>query len=417
MSSVSADNNLKGKIPPEAGLLEAVRHLSLYDNSISGNIPDSFRYLNEIQVLILENNDMDGTIPTFIQTEMSKLVILSLGINDFSGTIPDFSGMDSLQQIALDDNDLEGDIDMFDETYSLEVLLLNNNNLDGEFYRDFLKVIPIVHMDISHNYITGQIPPDFYDVEYLAAHNNRLSGHVPPIIFGPDYDYGIKFLSLHGNKDIKEEIPHNIGLLKKLEFLDLSGCGITGSIPEHVNLLSNLEYLYLGDNDFDQQSFPFVGDLTKLKELSLRGSNIVDGIPRYLGRDLTDLVLLDLSNNALNLAIPQDFSFLINLRFLMLNNNKLEGNIPDELWALRDLEMLLVDHNEHLSGSIGDVCNSDGPPELDFVYADCSLECSCCTDCCDDNDDECGIQSSPNLNAGFERSNYHFSDDLSFGHL
>lgn len=50
------------------------------------------------------------------------------------------------------------------------------------------------------------------------------------------------------NKNIKEEIPKEIKLLKNLEYLDLNYSEIQGEIPEELGNLPKLTYLDLGDN-------------------------------------------------------------------------------------------------------------------------------------------------------------------------
>lgn len=412
---VIPNNNLKGDLPPEVGLLEALQHVSLYKNKISGSIPNAFQYLNDLHTLVLEDNEMTGSIPDYINEQWTELQLLSLAYNNLDGELPDFDGMDKLTQLALNHNGFTGAIDVFDNTPLLEVLLLSNNELDGSFYPSLLQTIPVRLFDVSNNKLTGQIPPDFYDVEIVDVHNNQLSGNVPAVLWD-DYDYAIRFFSAYGNPNMEGEIPLHIGKLTALRHLDLSGNGLTGSIPPSVNHLFNLEYLYLGNNDFDSQDFPYLADLEKLQELSLRACAIEDAIPHWMGEWISNLVLLDLSDNALSGVIPPNLSQLIEMRFLLLGNNQLEGPIPDSLWDLRNLNMFTLDHNDQIAAdtSIGDVCADDGPFDLQLVVADCSLECSCCDECCQPNDTSCGVSNSPNLDHGYDRFGFDFSDDLSF---
>mmetsp|Transcript_16614 Transcript_16614/g.36343 ORF Transcript_16614/g.36343 Transcript_16614/m.36343 type:complete len:744 (+) Transcript_16614:137-2368(+) len=414
-SLLMPDNNLKGDLPPELGLLEALEHVSLYKNKLTGSIPEGFQYLNDLVTFVVEDNEMTGSIPEYVNEQWTNLELLSLAYNNFSGELPSFLGMEKLTQVALNHNSFSGEVNVFDSTPLLEVLLLNNNQFDGSFYHELLETIPVNMLDVSHNKLTGKIPADFYDVEVFSAHNNLFTGHVPPILWD-DYEYKIRFLSLHSNPNMEGQIPHNIGQLTNLAKLDLGGIGLTGDIPASLNHLAKLEYLFLNDNDFDDtQDFPYLADAGKLKELSLRNCNIADSIPHWLGEWDTNLVYLDLSHNALTGDIPTNLHNLEELRFLLLSHNLLDGPVPDSLKTLENLNMVTVDHNEGMaSTSVGNICDDDGPSDLEFLLADCAVTCPCCERCCKPNDDACGEQASPNINEGYHRFGYEFAEDLKF---
>lgn len=128
---------------------------------------------------------------------------------------------------------------------------------------------------------------------------------------------------------------------------------------------------------------------------------------------MTSIYALGLANNRLTGAIPPELGSLIFLEFLYLDGNELDGSLPIELAILSDLLVFAVVGNR-LSGEIpsefaisfmelevfsieqNDFHGSLDPafcldrsnfPIEDFV-ADCGgespkIECSCCTDCCE----------------------------------
>ena len=119
--------------------------------------------------------------------------------------------------------------------------------------------------------------------------------------------------------------------------LDLSGNGLSGSIPPALGNLTALQRLHLGSRQ----------DVTS----GQRFYNALSGfIPAELAR-LTDLRLLSLGDNQLTGAIPPELARLVNLQELVLENNVLSGSIPAELARLANLESLALDRNA-LSGPI-----------------------------------------------------------------
>ncbi|XP_048439211.1 BRASSINOSTEROID INSENSITIVE 1-associated receptor kinase 1-like isoform X1 [Pyrus x bretschneideri] len=93
-----------------------------------------------------------------------------------------------------------------------------------------------------------------------------------------------------------------------------------------------------------------LGVLSKLQHLELYNNNITGNIPEELG-GLSDLVSLDLYLNNLHGTIPATLGNLAKLRFLRLSNNSLSGNIPETLTNIQSLQVLDLSNN-NLSGDI-----------------------------------------------------------------
>ncbi|KAK8278150.1 hypothetical protein V6Z12_D09G022300 [Gossypium hirsutum] len=168
---------------------------------------------------------------------------------------------------------------------------------------------------------------------------------------------------------LRGKIPHQIGDLSALKYLDLSYCGlseigylrnltylslsnnrIVGPIPSALGQLTSLQSLILWGNQING-SIPFeIGYLRNLTYLSLSKNRIVGRIPSALGQ-LTSLQSLILSGNQINGSIPLEIGYLRNLTFLGLYNNRLVDSIPITLYQLTNLEILYLDNNQ-LQGSI-----------------------------------------------------------------
>ena len=127
---------------------------------------------------------------------------------------------------------------------------------------------------------------------------------------------------------------------------------LSGSIPDSLGDLTNLERLYLNHNQLSGSIPDSLGDLTSLTELRLDHNQLSGPIPDSLG-DLTSLERLELGNNALSGSIPDSLGDLTRLQELRLQRNQLTGPIPDSLGDLTGLERLELGNNA-LSGSIPD---------------------------------------------------------------
>ena len=105
-----------------------------------------------------------------------------------------------------------------------------------------------------------------------------------------------------------------------------------------------------------------MGSLTNLEQLWLYNNQLTGEIPAELG-DLTNLEQLLLSNNQLTGEIPAELGDLTSLTTLLLSNNQLTGEIPAELGSLAGLEVLSLVGNG-LTGCIPNGLRGIGTNDL-----------------------------------------------------
>lgn len=133
---------------------------------------------------------------------------------------------------------------------------------------------------------------------------------------------------------------------------------MAGTIPHCIGNLSNLEYLELGASQIEGTIPPQIGNLTNLGILGIELTLIKGHIPTTFGH-LNNLVGLGLSSNFLSGSIPTNlFSNMNNLNELSLANNFLRGTIPDDLYRLSYLTQLDMSSNYfegQLSNSLGEL--------------------------------------------------------------
>ncbi|GJP38603.1 hypothetical protein CLOM_g23041 [Closterium sp. NIES-68] len=142
--------------------------------------------------------------------------------------------------------------------------------------------------------------------------------------------------------------------------IDLTGFGLTGSLPTSLGSLYQPTTIILSRNSFSGSSVPSqLGQLTSLQALLLTGCQLVGSIPDSLG-SMTSLTYLSLGQNLLGGSIPSFlFTSLKSMAILSLNNNNLGGEIPPEVAAASQLVNFTL-HVNNLTGSIPSTLGSGG---------------------------------------------------------
>ncbi|NJO14731.1 MAG: hypothetical protein HC877_03000 [Thioploca sp.] len=298
--------------------------------------------------------------------------------------------------ISREKQNLKGSISDLSALTYLESLNLSDNQLIG-LIPDFLSSLTsLVNLQLDHNQLTGSIP-DLSGLEFLAKiqlDHNQLIGPIPNCNPSDCSFPSLQVLSLGNNPLENGIIPDWIGSLTKLNTLDLSDSGRTGTIPD-LSALVNLQHLNLSKNflrgqieihsnminlislqlDHNQltgaipncssaTSSPPNCNLSTLQVLSLGNNPLENGIiPDWIG-SLTKLTRLDLSNSGRTGTIP-NLRDLTDLQYLDLSNNRLSGPIQTEILnKLTKLENLQLDHNQ-LTGAIPNFpnCSPTTPPK------------------------------------------------------
>ncbi|XP_024172549.1 receptor-like protein EIX2 isoform X2 [Rosa chinensis] len=221
-------NKLSGKIPSSLGNLQGIAILRLHDNNFSGELP-SLENCTRLLMVDLGNNNLSGKIPPWIGQNLTNLVILGLRSNEFNGIIPfSLCSLAAIHVLDLSHNNISGGLPHCfnnitslanDTTASDFIVELVWKGIEIEFGENLDSMRSI---DISSNYLIGEIPPSIASMTELISLNlstNKLTG----------------------------KLPEDFGNMKMLESLDLSRNRISGRIPSGTQLQGFNASQYMGN--------------------------------------------------------------------------------------------------------------------------------------------------------------------------
>ncbi|KAJ9683606.1 hypothetical protein PVL29_019252 [Vitis rotundifolia] len=222
---------------------------------------------------------------------------------------------------------------------SLNFLILSGTGLNGSILDQIHSLTKLIfHLDLSDNQLTGPIPHQIgtlTELTYLNLSWNELTGAIPSSLGRLTK---LTHLSLYYNQ-LNDSIPHQIGTLTELTYLNLSWNELTGAIPSSLGRLTKLTHLSLYYNQLNDSIPHQIGSLTKLIHLDLSANQLTGPIPHQIG-SLTKLIHLDLSDNQLTGPIPHQIGSLTKLIHLDLSNNQLNGSIPYQIGTLTELTFI-----------------------------------------------------------------------------
>ena len=214
--------------------------------------------------------------------------------------------------------------------------MTESNNLNGGIPDELYVLDQITEINLFANSLTGPIPESLKQMTKLTKldfQQNLLTGMAFPFFLSNTSPSLITSYKVTGNK-LSGTIPENLENLSNLEELWAGSNEISGSIPESFGNLRRLKSLYLQDNELNGE-IPTSLTLIPLEELWLSG-NFFDTFPEdllYLG----SLTMFRLENNLFSGTLSTWIGLLTNLQDFRVSNNKFDGAIPTQLGLLTDL--------------------------------------------------------------------------------
>lgn len=347
---------LTGSVPDELKNLTALHNLSLSGGDLRGNPMGILSQLPLLQLLDLSYNFTLDVSSTLQIGSLGSLLSLNLSGIDLKGSYPTYLGsMTNLISLSMAGCSLGGDIDhAIRGMKALVHLNLSDNNMQGVFPQWIGELTHLQELDLSLDSLSGSIPAGIGELRQLRE------------------------LKL-GYNVIAGALPSSIGQLVDMETLNLAGNSIT-SIPQQIGLCRKLQYLDISANQI--KALPFsIGDLSQLEQFYGSACKITT-IPESI-YGIKTLQIIDLSNNQLDGELSPLWGGMTNLTMLILNNNNIVKNIPAEIIRAPKLEKLVVNMNK-MSGTIpgavvddirfGGVWNSEFyicPQQVGYGFANC----------------------------------------------
>ncbi|XP_022728230.1 probably inactive leucine-rich repeat receptor-like protein kinase IMK2 [Durio zibethinus] len=236
-----------GPIPPQLGQLTRLRVISLTNNRLTGPIPTSFSTLPYLHTLDLSSNQLTGSIPPGL-TKLPFLKVLILSSNELTGELPRTVSA-QLLHLDLKKNHISGPLPRLPST--LRYLSVSGNSMWGPL-NGLESLTELVYLDVSMNKFSGPIPSSLFmnpTLSSLFLQRNNLSGGLPSIKMDPTIQsYGEGSIVDLSHNFITGEIT---ALLAGVETLFLNNNHLIGSVPEeYVKSVYNgtTKTLYLQHN-------------------------------------------------------------------------------------------------------------------------------------------------------------------------
>ncbi|KAL3621130.1 hypothetical protein CASFOL_036042 [Castilleja foliolosa] len=286
--------------------------------------------------------------------------------------------------------------------------------LDSQGYAGTLtplisKLTQLINLDLGENRFYGQIPSSISylpNLQNLILGSNSFNGSVPQSISNLR---SLETLDISKNS-LSGSIP-NLHKLASLTRLDLSYNKLTGSIPRlPPNLhelalrgnslsglltqsvfsgLTQLMVVELSENSLDGKLEPWFFLLPSLQQVDL--SNNSFNLVSVTKSPSSELVAVDLSYNKIEGYLPVGFSGYPVLRSLSLSYNRFRGPIPREYRKNRSpLRRLYLDGN-FLNGSPPEGFFSDKDPVLGSLGDNCLQRCPKTSNLCSESQKSASI--------------------------
>ncbi|XP_058076421.1 leucine-rich repeat receptor protein kinase EMS1-like [Magnolia sinica] len=306
------------------------------------DIPTSLSHINftSLRVLDLQNNFFGSEFPPWI-ANLSNLVSLELNGCDLHGSIPmAIAELHHLQVINLGTNyNLTADLSVLLEGswMAIKIMDLSENRFHGEIPISIGNLTSLVELNLGYNSIKGRIPKtigNLCGLRKLNLYANMIE-QIPDsletagcILQTPFAN--LAFLLLGGNP-IHGSMPAWFGQLKRLEWLDLQDCLMTGSILESLGRLPFLNMISLYRNSLNGTLPTTFGQLSKLRYLDISSNTLTGIVSESHFEKLFELKTLMLSSNSLIFNISPTWVPPFRLEFIDLGSCRLGPRFPSWL--------------------------------------------------------------------------------------
>ncbi|XP_027922956.1 receptor-like protein EIX2 [Vigna unguiculata] len=290
---------------------------------------------------------------------LKKLVSLVSTFNPFESQIPDgIRNLTLLENLDLHKNSFSSSIPhwFYSSFPHLKFLDLSSNNLQGNISDALGNMTSLVTLDLSYNQLEGPIPTSFcYLCNLKAVYFSylKLNQHINETldIVTPCISHGLRTLVVQSSQ-LSGNLPLSLGKLSSLRTLSLSNNQLSGNPFESLRSLSKLSDLDIGYNRFKGVvTEDHLTNLTSLSGLYAPGNNLTLKVGTNW-HPTFQLTYLDMSSWQLSPNFPSWIQSQDKLDYLAMPNTGILDSIPYWFWkTLSQASFLNLSHN-HIHGEL-----------------------------------------------------------------
>ncbi|KAG2451466.1 hypothetical protein HYH02_004064 [Chlamydomonas schloesseri] len=343
------------QLPSSWGRLAFLRSLLLRNTGLAGTLPPDLVTLRRLVRMDLSSNSISGTLPASwapggsaaaggVAAGLTALRQIDLSGNRLWGTLPvEWSSFASLQYLSVASNALSGTVpEAWGAQRGLAVLkLFSNSALCGPM-PGVLQPMLLAGTASGTASGGGNVNSPAQETSALAAAINgtQLLGSCPWSQTGSLLLSLRQAMTGHSSTTLADWVPGTDpcgtataweGVLcvdQAVTGLDLSGKGLSGTLPPQLPLLNGLGRLVLDNNSLTGMLPGSWSQLAALSHMSLRRNSLAGGLPAGWGA-LSALSYMDLSYNGLRGPLPLVWADgLPRIAHIRLDGNSLNGTLP-----------------------------------------------------------------------------------------
>ncbi len=356
-----------GPLPADLQDLEYLEDFKADVNLHIGGLPPELANLNRLQFLLVRTNLFTGEVDWNAFSQMESMQQFRIRQNYFSGPLPETLGGNgswpALTRFYVDDNRFTGQIpNVHEDLTTLNRVYFHNNRLTGAI-PDWSHIQGMEYYRIANNDLEpGPIPEWIYDawgetlIRFQIQNTNRTGSISPKLAQMEALEQFIigGIGDTIGEGETTDDIP-DLSVMPSLRRINFYGGGWTGTLPEWVGDVANLEDVHFENLEITG-TIPSEWANADLISVHLENLDIEGGLPEAFSvvNSLQEITLIDNTNMTVG-DIPAWIGGSIgNVTSLTLDNVGVTGDISDNNLINLQLETLNLRDNPDLSGTLPD---------------------------------------------------------------